>query len=353
MQLTPHQKLALYKIVKDLREEKRPQVSLGGFAGTGKSTLLKYLVKFFPTFAIAAYTGKAANVLRKKGIQSATTIHSRIYKPYFDENGAVYFDLTDDPSCDGFLIDESSMISREIYDDLCSFGLPMVYVGDHGQLEPIGTDFNLMKKPDYKLEEIHRNAGDIAKFAEHVRNGYPSRTFKCSDDSVRFLSQKELTDDMLTSVDQIICAYNKTRVAINARVREALGYTGILNVGEKIMCLRNNRRQGLFNGMQGIVRNLYTYKNKKCMDFEFDDFLIEGIRYDEKQFGQESYDIKMGQDTPNPFDYAACITAHKSQGDEFDSVLVLEQKCAKWDHKRWIYTAASRAKSNLYLKCHV
>lgn len=102
--------------------------------------------------------------------------------------------------------------------------------------------------------------------------------------------------------------------------------------------------------MQGTVVNLYEYKRGQYMDFEFDGQIIEGIRYDTHQFGQEKYKIKFGQNDPIPFDYCNAITAHKSQGDEFDSVLVYEQKCNKWEHKRWAYTAASRARTNLKWK---
>lgn len=349
MQLTERQKWALYQLVNGLKAKELPQQTLGGYAGTGKTTLIKYLIKFFPNFAVAAYTGKAANILRKKGI-AASTIHSRIYKPYFD-NGVVYWDLTNDPGCDGFIIDEASMVSEEIFADLQSFGLPLIFVGDHGQLEPVNSDFNLMEKPDYTLEEIHRNAGDIAKFAEHLRNGYAARGFKCEDGSVQFLTESQITNQLLTEVSQVICAFNKTRVGINERVRNALGHTEQLHVGERVMCLRNNRSQGLFNGMQGKVVNLYTGKyGRKYMDFEFDDEVREGIWYDPSTFGQETYKIKTSKDSPNPFDYAYCITCHKAQGDEWQDVLVIEQKCTKWSHKRWAYTAASRAKGQLRWK---
>lgn len=149
----------------------------------------------------------------------------------------------------------------------------------------------------------------------------------------------------------MICAFNKTRVGVNEQIRTAKGYSGLLNVGERVMCLRNNKKQGLFNGMQGTVLKLYTGKNgRKMMDFQFDDIVFEGIWYDPSNFGQESYKIKHGSDTANPFDYAYCITCHKSQGDEFKSVLVIEQQCKNWSHRRWAYTAASRAKEKLYWK---
>ncbi len=225
LDLTERQKWALYQIVSGVRDKKLPEQSLGGYAGTGKTTLIKYLVKFFPKYGVAAYTGKAANVLRKKGIM-ASTIHSRIYKPYFD-NGSVYFDLTDDPGCDGFIIDEASMVSEDIYEDLKTFGLPLIFVGDHGQLEPIDSKLNLMQSPDYTLEEIHRNAGSIAKFAEYLRKGYSSKYFDGADDCVEFLPNRGgVSDSLLTEVSQVICAFNKTRAAINAQTRKAFQLPG-------------------------------------------------------------------------------------------------------------------------------
>lgn len=346
--LTERQKWALYQLVQGVRDKKLHQQSLGGYAGTGKTFLIKYLVKFFPNFAVAAYTGKAANVLRKKGIE-ATTIHSRIYKPSFDDEG-VFFELAADPGCEGFIIDEASMVSQDIYDDLRAYGLPMIFVGDHGQLEPIDSKLNLMNSPDYTLEEIHRNAGDIAKFAEHLRMGLASRGFKGKEGTVEFLPGKSLDAKLLTEVDQVICAFNKTRVSINSQIRSALGYSDTLHVGERVMCLRNDRQHKLFNGMQGVVTKLYKKRSRNYMDFEFDNLLFQGICYDDSNFGQETYKIKHGKDTPNPFDYAYCITAHKAQGDEWENVLVIEQQCRNWSHKRWSYTAASRAKKTLKWK---
>lgn len=348
MELTDRQKYVLYQIVKGVREEVLMQTTLGGYAGTGKTTLIKYITKFFPNFAVCAYTGKAANVLRKKDIP-ACTIHSLIYRAVYEYNIFVGFELVSrgEFGYDGVIVDEASMVPADIYSDLMSFGVPMIYVGDHGQLEPIGSDFNLMGNPDYKLEEIHRNAGDIAIYCERLRKGYNPLSFKDSD-KVHIKSQKKLTDDDLVNTDQVICAYNKTRVEMNARIRSILGFSGLVNVGERVMCLKNNKKLCLFNGMQGIVRDLYEDGKKKLMDFEFDGTLYPAIWYDTKQFGQErpSMDHKLGEQ-PNPFDYAYTITAHKAQGDEWNRVLAMEQKCKGWDHCRWTYTVGSRAKERL------
>jgi ATP-dependent exoDNAse (exonuclease V) alpha subunit len=351
MILTDKQKYVLYKIVQGVKQENKLEQTLGGYAGTGKSSILKYIVQFLPNFGVCAYTGKAADVLRRKGM-TAQTIHSLIYKPVIENGRLVGFDLTprDELELDGFAVDEASMVSKDIYQDMRSYGIPMIFVGDHGQLEPIGTDFNLMKNPEYTLEEIHRNAGDIAKFAEKLRFGRrPSRADE--SDKVELLNQRRLNAHDYLRVDQVICAYNKTRVQVNNEIREAMGFSGVLQVGERIMCLKNNKKLRLFNGMQGYVRNLYEdgRTGRKLMDLQVDDDIYEGLWYDTRQFGKERPDTSdyIGRDNPNPFDYAYCITAHKSQGSEAPRVLVIEQKCAKWDHRRWAYTAASRAKELL------
>lgn len=351
--LTDKQKYVLYQVVQGIREEGLLQSSIGGYAGTGKTELIKYITKFFPNYATCAYTGKAANVLRRKEIP-ASTIHSLIYTPHYEFGVLLGFDLVarDALGCEGIIVDEASMVSADIYSDLMTYNLPMIFVGDHGQLEPIGSDFNLMKKPDYTLEEIHRNAGDIAMFAERLRKGFNALSFRGSE-KVQFKSIRKLKDDDLVNVDQVICAYNKTRVETNARIRSALGFTGLLNVGERIMCLKNNKQLRLFNGMQGIVKNIYEDGRRQYLDFEFDGDMYYGIRYDTKQFGKERPDQEqyIGKDYANPFDYAYCITAHKAQGDEWGRVLVMEQKCQNWDHRRWAYTSASRAKDGLVWAC--
>jgi len=349
MALSDEQKKILYHIVNDIKKKDKQQVTLGGYAGTGKSYLIGYLRNFFPEFAVCAFTGKAANVLSKRAIP-ASTIHSLIYEPHQTAHG-VEFTLKQDVECKGFIVDESSMISEEIYEDLAAFGYPMIFVGDHGQLEPVGTDFNMMWEPDYRLETIHRNAGEIARFAEWLRFGKSPFSFQGDNSQVMLKLPKDVTVSDRASADQVICAYNATRVEVNAAIRKHLGLKGLVTENDKVICIQNSRLIGVFNGMQGYVEDLYTDEGRKCLDFRIGhskDDVIHGIPYDKKQFGQEKSfvdDWYFGM--PVPFDYAYCITCHKAQGDEFDHVHVIEQKCNKWDHNRWAYTAASRARTFL------
>jgi len=345
--LTKEQKDAIRGIVNNLGNEQF--ITLGGYAGTGKSTIIRVILEilekkgllFFP----CAYTGKAANILRKKKI-NASTIHSCIYKPMKYSEEETFWSLVDRNSLrgiDGFIVDEASMVSKEIHADLCSFGLPIVYVGDHGQLEPIGTDFNLMKDPNYKLETVHRNAGEIAYFAEHLRMGKNALLFPAKE-KVQVVQTSAVEDKHLNMFDQVICAYNKTRVDLNSKARSNKGIDHTyIAIGEKVICLKNNKPKGLFNGMQGTV--LKVKKNYK-MDFVSDGVYFEDIPYDPEQFGKETNCFNFS-DTSNPFDYAYCITCHKAQGDQFNNLIVFEQKCNKWNHSRWAYTAASRAVKSL------
>jgi exodeoxyribonuclease V len=334
--------------------------TLGGYAGTGKTTVVRHLTEELPRYRVCAYTGKAAHVLRRKGID-ASTIHSLIYKPeeetYKDAKGRVRTrivfrlkrELLGNPR--GFIVDEASMVGETIFNDLRSFGLPIIFVGDHGQLEPVGDrDFNLMARPDVTLDTVHRNAGEIAHFAEFIRQGNkPIDWIEQRPDQpeyqVRFLTLSQATqrDKRTLQYGQIICAFNKTRVIINKYLREdALDYpVDRPVVGDRVMCLQNDAGSGVFNGMQGVIDGLFGDE----MDFGADGESYR-VRYLPEQFNRTKRP-DYSKDGRLPFDYCYAITCHKAQGDEFDDVLVLEQKCPAWDHARWAYTAASRARQKL------
>ena len=332
----------------DANIKSAPFITVGGVAGSGKSTCLSELAEKYNGFSVVAFTGKAANVLQRKGIDRARTIHSTIYKPFTDDNGKIKFTKRkyNELNCDGFLIDESSMLSERLFNDLSSYGMPLVFFGDHAQLEPIGSEFNLMKNPDIKLETIHRNANNIAKFAHHIRMGEKPATYKHFNNEVAMIRESLLTDDTAMKFEQIICGFNKSRIAMNTRMRKALGYRNIINKGEKIICLKNNNELFIFNGMQGVVKLL---KGKQTIEFEANDEIFE-LKIDYNQFGKEKVlDSANDNRDVGYFDYAYCITCHKAQGDEFNSVCVIDHSNFEkaWDPSRWAYTAATRARKQL------
>jgi exodeoxyribonuclease-5 len=340
MMLTKEQNHAVRSLLKN---RCRDQIqTLGGLAGTGKSTLVGVLSAALPNFAVCAFTGKAASVLAARGTK-AVTIHSLIYTPVPVDKG-VEFRLKPryEVGCQGFLVDEASMVSKDLYNDLISFGLPLIFVGDHGQLEPIKGDVHLMAEPTYRLETIHRNAGEIAHFAEHLRKGKPARSFE-GNGRVSVLTPNDVSDELLLHAGQIITAFNKDRVGINHSIRELRGRTKLVEPKDRIICLRNNRQAGLFNGLQGRVTRVCADR----LDFLADNGVqYRDVSYDPDAFNCERPEFNYDSDK-HPFDYAYCITCHKAQGSEWNAVLVVEKHCPRWEPRRWNYTVASRAKRRL------
>jgi exodeoxyribonuclease-5 len=333
-----------------------PVQTLGGLAGTGKTTLLATLAGELPTWQPCAFTGRAAHVMCQKGIALARTIHGVIYTPNPNEDGTVTFLLRpryEVADIDGFLVDEASMVSRQLHRDMVSFGKPIIFVGDHGQLPPVGDDVYLMADPDYRLEAIHRNAGPIAHFAGYLRGGGAAGAYRIdcvtcdakNNSAVTVVRGADVDDKDLPGAGQIICAFNKTRVAINGNIRKQLGRAELVEPGDRVICLRNNRRAGLFNGMTGTVEDVDPVYD--TMTFTADAGDVHEVTFDPGTFGREKYEIDYSPRAPHPFDYSYALTCHRAQGGEWDKVTVVEQKCGKWEHTRWSYTAASRAKSEL------
>jgi len=353
VKLTFEQENAMNAIVHGIRR-RDPVQTLGGYAGTGKTTIISELVRDNPEIAVCAFTGKAANVLTRKGVK-ATTIHRLIYEARKDKlAGQVRFIKKTSLPCPVIIVDEASMVGRELHDHLTSFGKPVVYVGDHGQLEPVGSrEFNLMREPQHRLETIHRNAGEISRFAEWVRNGNEATRFPCEKTGqVRFFGRRSIRGTNLEiDVDQIVCAFNRTRVWINEYVRAKVlpdaAWDGVdVARGDRVICLRNNHSIGVFNGMQAVVTNVVAISDAYLLDLDSYGETFAKVPAMPDQFGELSTP-PFNHDPRVPFDYSYCVTCHKAQGDEWDSVMVLEQRCDSWDHRRWAYTAASRAREQV------
>src|ERR1039457_2557798 len=144
-QLSPHQDAALNAVATWLKAKPgangTPQVfRLFGYAGTGKTTLARHLAEHADgEVKFAAFTGKAASVMRGKGCKGASTIHSLIYRARESGEEIPSFDLWDDApasKAELIIIDECSMVDAELGRDLLSFGVPVLVLGDPAQFRP-------------------------------------------------------------------------------------------------------------------------------------------------------------------------------------------------------------------------
>lgn len=376
--LTPEQQAVHDAMVLYAQNPDSDHITVGGYAGTGKTTITAAAVKTIRKLGarnvgFCCYTGKASSVLRAK-LQAAGvllqdsycgTIHSLIYKPVADERGRhVRFDRVPDIDESLLVIDEASMVNESIWRDLLSYKRPIIAVGDHGQLPPIEGEFNLMQKPMHRLEKIHRQAEDnpIIRLAMMARETGEIPMGKHGVGVWRGLKKDDqiIADGLeygTLRTTLYLCGFNKTRVRINKRVREALGYTGQPKPGEKVICLKNNREAQIFNGLTGIVRRCNT-KSDLLYYIEVD--MENGVRFEGNvliaQFGAETTMREHPLIQPkqmsgvNLFDFGYCLTVHKAQGSEADSVTLIEERSQYMDDdqwKRWLYTGVTRAKKYL------
>src|SRR5258708_3887624 len=253
---TPHQDAAL-KTASAWLKTARGRASifrLFGYAGTGKTTLAKHLAESIEGKVLfAAFTGKAASVMRSKGCHGATTIHSLIYKARDSGRETPTFELWGEAPASKaklIIIDECSMVDAELARDLMSFGVPLLVLGDPAQLPPIqGGGFFTSTKPDAMLTEVHRQAQDdpIVRLSMMIRAGNSLQEGHYGESAV--VCREAVDPARVIGADQILVGRNATRRAYNARLRQRRGFTDVLPMtGDKLVCLRNNRRKGLFNG---------------------------------------------------------------------------------------------------------
>ena len=363
---TDNQQQALDAILDWLQRRHAPQeLTLGGLAGTGKTTLIRLLLHehwrwlsdHWKTPGVAALSGKAVSVLKSKGVL-AQTIHSMIYDVVRTSRGR-RFVLKDEVPHDFVVVDEASMVNRRLYEDLKKRVSRILWVGDMGQLEPIGDDPNLMKNPDLQLTEIHRQAicSDIIRFAHHVRfGGHPSTFVPTPGQGEVIISAgPDLFYEKLLTADQIICGIHRTRKATNAEVRRQRGFEEVVEPDDRLICLANNRYYAVHNGLVGRVKEVhrlgadFVEVNMHIDDGEKGDRELD-LTLDRHQFDRmKETDKKLLWDREDvtAWDYGYCINCHKAQGSEFNRVLVAEEPKPSWDMNRWRYTAITRAAKGL------
>ncbi len=360
IELSSEQQIALDNIKKWVFDGHSKSFVLGGLAGTGKTTLIRALFEALSPrleIAIASFTGKAVHILRKKGLTEAQTLHSFLYTAEKLPDGSYSF--TRRPSSlfpqDLVIVDEASMVSRDLYNDLRSLPFKVLYVGDHGQLEPVGDNPNLMKHPDLVLEHIHRQAAEspIIRFAHLLRQGFAPTYSTSFDDPA--LTIRHIRDASFDDTWQLICAFNAKRCVINRTVRSTLNRSGLIVPGDRIICLRNNVVYSIFNGMMAVVDSV-SFRDDYCfLSITTDDgrkledlpVVSEAFGFTEKVLPEPRWHPKYKRHEFCYFDYGYCITGHKSQGSEWPRVCVFEDHSRLWSMPRWRYTVATRASESL------
>jgi exodeoxyribonuclease V len=344
MQLSKDQEQAYDSIVKFIESRcvVKNYFTVFGLAGTGKTALLTEIIKNYPGLTLTAFTGKAASVLRARVNIPVSTLHSTIYDfrgladdEFEPKKKNPIFTPKGEPLPGRIvLVDESSMLGTKITNDLLDTGARVIAAGDPGQLPPV-KDTQFFTEPDTTLTTIHRQAleSPIIRQAHAVRHG---GEYAADGDGFRVVSFAD--QDELLGHDIILCWRNRTRMKLNHHKRALLGHEGPLLVpGEPVMCLKNDHRIGVYNG---AVYTVIEHLGKALVvgdgtrSVAIDPATIEGF---DPRFDEDRYD-----DDHIPFALAYASTVHKSQGSEYNSVLIFDE-CTSTDRRALTYTGITRA----------
>ncbi|MBK8909262.1 MAG: AAA family ATPase [Rhodospirillales bacterium] len=307
--------------------------------------------------------GPSERLLEESRMRSLELRLADIHKPRFvlNEQSIVH-------DAKLIVLDEVSMVGEEMARDLLAFGKPILVLGDPGQLPPIkGQGAFTQAEPDVMLTEIHRQAGEsaIIRLATMARQGHPI-PYGEHDDYVWKMRRDQVGPEQMLRGGQVICGRNATRVQLNLAMKHAAGFDDDYpsGAGEKIICLKNRNDIGIVNGMFLEFTDIRD-ETASCFSatvlsedgeavgsdgerhFIYKGHFDEHVRPDPERDRRDHW-IKKGL-IEAVWGYA--ITCHKSQGSQWENVLVFDDGLGRTaeDRARWLYTAITRAEKGLVI----
>lgn len=328
-----------------------------GGAGVGKTTVLLKIFEMFykeqDTY-ILSFTGKVISKIKHtlnsaKLEEKIMTIHR-----FLIEHDKANKDIT-------LIIDEASMLDIMLLNRLLirvsSKNVRLILIGDPRQLQPLsyGKPFiELLNKLDDKYivtlkndyrrlreNKINCVLDDILSFKLPVANEdfnimYSKPNFFSYINKFSFKHLLQMT---------ILCPYNTDTKSINTYLDNKFCKSPIIDktggkfyVGQKVMVTRNFTKQNYFNGETYVITKIHTSNKVKTLEFDDNPELNVPLN-----FGNISDDFISSEFLTS----AWCITIHKSQGSEFDNVIVYIPKSTRFINNEMIYTALSRTKKKL------
>lgn len=363
------------KAINDIRlaVQRKPVSTFVGPAGSGKTTLMQVIVdeqSASREVTLLCPTGKAASVLTAKTGRQAQTIHRALYGRAKEHGGSLHFTDPRPPCQPGGLVvcDEASMVGVKLGEDLerqvAKVRGKILYVGDKEQLPPVNESWAAdFANPDAELTEVHRQArgSAILSLATAIRTRRPFDGWR--DDCA--MSDADpvawLVDRIRADIDAtLICYTNATRHAANNLIREALGRRHAIERGDLIVCRTNNAQAGMFNGELARVTWARQGLND-CIEVRLDNGTLTQVHpavlsgvLAYQQFTRNMN--RRHRDNYLHAEYGYCLTAHSSQGSQWEEVGFMREpafgalKQREPDTaRRLAYTAVTRAAKRLLL----
>ena len=354
------------------RRHEQQVFRLFGYAGCGKTTITAMAMEALGLepmapgglggVLFAAFTGKAAHVLRQKGCAGASTLHSLIYRAHRDPDGHLRFERNPDSElayAGLVVVDEVSMVDARLGTDLLAYGRRLLVLGDPGQLPPVaGAGYFTAAPPDILLTEVRRHAQDnpVIHLATRAREGKTLPPGRYGESAV--VTAREVRAERIAGADQVLAGTNATRLRLTRRLRELAGRpTPEPGPGDKLVCLRNRASRGLLNGSLWIVRGLQPGSEPEIHRLTLDPEEGESgpievaVPRDILTGAREPDDaetVGRGKPRTDPLTYGHALTVHKAQGSQWPHVALFDEADVFGaDAPRHRYTALTRASESV------
>lgn len=324
---------------------------LTGGPGTGKTTTINYILSEYrkqyerKEIVLLAPTGKAAKRMDvcTGGEYMPTTIHYLALKEHFNHDN-------ENPDIIDFcVIDEGSMIPLDIFYELMRYVRikKLLIVGDIDQLESVSCgdilhDLIDLHVPTKRLLENHRSGDAIVENARKIKMGFLSlhtsesfKIYEASDDEIGDLVLSEYDRD----TTMVLCPTREMTRQMNQRIKSFLypdSDPRYYTCGDRVLFTRNNRKKGYVNGDTGTVETILADGMRVEIDSDVSNVSENTISVRGKMFD----DVELG--------YA--LTIHKSQGSEYDKVvLCIPKGTGRLFSRNLLYTAVTRARNEVVI----
>lgn len=402
---------ALQSVKHDWDPTAQQDYRVDGPAGSGKTQIIAEIAGWDPDHTLVlSPTAKSASVLRRRGCADAGTIHHHLLYPTpslaglacarchrefrdgdegysgvdaagndvkyvgtccrhalkkvhpYDKGDVLFARREKIKAANLFIVDEASMVSDQLAEQILQFKVPTLAFGDSFQLRPVkGGPWFWSRQPDVRLTEIHRQARDnpVLALATRIRKGEPLPYGSYGDSRVIHSTGRlaELMDEVESWCEgQTIAGKKQTVLDLNLRYREWRGLASPLpEPGDKVICRENDYAVGVMNGVQYGVVTAEAINEADCnsatvemLVFSLDGGTERNVRVPEEYLTTLKTPIRFKRDGLSQFQYSYAITCHSAQGSEWQKGLVVdESRCFREQKRNWLYTAITRFRQSV------
>ena len=382
IKLNEQQKMVLSRLIK-WWHHRSPLFQISGAAGTGKTTLIRFLIKeiglSMDNVLFVAFVGKATLAMRMNGL-NARTIHSAItftIKEMVKDadgnpvlvNGDPQYRLKfiRKPELDEdiklIVVDEGAMVPKKLAEWLMEYHIPIIVLGDLNQLPPVMGKSYFLQEVDCVLTDIMRQEKNspIPYFANLIANGTLKRLKDVNvQNKVIIKPRSYLLDEEIKEANIMICHTNNHRDELNQYIRKEIfgNKMDYPMIGDKMICRENNWNKCIcddiyiINGMIGYVEDIdLSSILATSMKIDFRPEFLEtemfmNLTIDRNYLNISREEKKSYFSAYDKFEYGYCITCHLAQGSQYNTVIVDTSDIWNLNStygRQWLYTAVTRA----------